>query len=250
MSGVAAFAAAVCVAAVAKWRESIKNDKSGRICKLSVLPADCEWMDQASFEVLTAICDAMIPSYNADLDCSQAQLEDELHRIGSNQLPKNCALSVENLIAKRRNLLRGAVESRTHILSADALQSFAYKFDQHQLYILLRLLGTSVGCYLICGYPVPYQVRTTATIILQCFCSRCAHCFTSIFQHLPLKYREIGLSKIRDSSLADIRAAYQVSILLCVLRPAVVYVCSSCCCVFGCMTELQASDWEYLQRIF
>eukprot|EP01034_Spumella_vulgaris_P025563 gene25563-32033_t len=81
-------------------------------------------------------------------------------------------------------LLRGAVESRTHILVADALQTFSHKFDQQQLFILLRLLGTSVGNFLLTGIPVP-------------------------FESLPLHHREVALSRLRDSPLPDIRAAYQ-----------------------------------------
>jgi hypothetical protein len=156
-SGVAIFLAVVAATGLKRWQNSYLCEITNRSIKYSQLHGDCLWLDQTSFDVLTAICDTIVPSYNSDLDCSRSLLEEELLKI-SPIISTKCVLTIDNLMRNKEVLLRGAVESRTHILVADALQTFSHKFDQQQLYILLRLLGTSIGCFLLTGIPVPFQV--------------------------------------------------------------------------------------------
>lgn len=165
-TGVALFVGAVALTRVNRWKNSYLYDPNSRSIEFSQLHEDCLWLDQTSFDVLTAICDTLVPSYHSELDCSQLLLQEELTKI-SPVISNKCALTIDNLVHNKLVLLRGAVESRTHILVADALQTFSHKFDQQQLYILLRILGTSIGGYFLTGIPVPFQVKLVPSYIIQ-----------------------------------------------------------------------------------
>jgi hypothetical protein len=81
-------------------------------------------------------------------------------------------------------LRRGAIEAGTNTVVAQTLQKALLPNSQTELFLVFSLLQTSLGCFLLTGYPAP-------------------------FQHLSLAHRTTALRRLRDSYLQPLRAIYQ-----------------------------------------
>lgn len=80
---------------------------------------------------------------------------------------------------QRAFLVNGAKQLGVTKIVAQAMNDLLLKEDSSLISLLLRLLGTSVGCFLITGYPMA-------------------------FQELPLAKREEALRRMRDSCIPDV----------------------------------------------
>jgi hypothetical protein len=52
----------------------------------------------------------------------------------------------------------GAIEMNTHIQLAEAINSLLTSTEKMKLHFMLSILSTSVGCLILFGYPLPFQV--------------------------------------------------------------------------------------------
>lgn len=81
-------------------------------------------------------------------------------------------------------LRRGAINSGTHNLVARTMQNALLPGSKTELFLVFSLLDTSLGCFLLTGFPAP-------------------------FQNLSLAQRTTALRRLRDSFLQPLRAIYQ-----------------------------------------
>lgn len=146
-----------------------------------------KWCDQASFEVLSQLCDALIPSLPT-ASCTPEAIQSAIIAIhpslAKESNRKSMIFNVNDLQHHKEYLCRGAIDIRLPIVFAKVIQKLASQDDQWKLYLLLKLLSTSIGTYLLFGWPIA-------------------------FQDLPLQYRMEALVKLRESSILPLRVIYQ-----------------------------------------
>ncbi len=144
------------------------NALSGYQAKSKDLPKDCVWLDQSSFEVFTSILDTIVPSNSlADLrgECAKSAV---CSVYGDEPPATDSVLSLERLLKNGEDWLRmGAIDINADTLSAMKLQMHGASHSLREVYILLKVLSTSVGSFFLTGYPVPFQVRALSHV--QCF---------------------------------------------------------------------------------
>jgi hypothetical protein len=145
---------------------------------------EIKWLDQDSYEVLTSICDTFIPHINIE-DINETSIKQAFKECDESDLFASGAFSIDNLLQHKQHLSRGAIESDIHINISKAIQNFVKNEDQFKLYLLLKLLSTSLGTFILSGsYFTP-------------------------FHHLELNKRINILNKLRDSIIPDLRSGYQ-----------------------------------------
>lgn len=129
----------------------------------------------------------------------------------------DCTLRLENImrIEGTRNsndkrlcaivahLREGAVQRKTHIAMANAMESLLSPDEKFKLFGLLKFMGTSAGMLTLTGIPVALQVISYVYINSQLL--KVEH-----LQQMPLADRVDTLTMLRDSKLAALRGAYQV----------------------------------------
>jgi len=146
-----------------------------------------KWCDRESFEVLSQLCDALIPSLPATSCTSEAILSAiiAIHPSLAKESNKTSMIfNVDHLQNHKEYLCRGAIDIRLPKVFAKVIQKLASQDDQWKLYLLLKLLSTSIGTYLLFGWPIA-------------------------FPDLPLQYRMKALVKLRESPILPLRVIYQ-----------------------------------------
>mmetsp|Transcript_11168 Transcript_11168/g.18288 ORF Transcript_11168/g.18288 Transcript_11168/m.18288 type:complete len:515 (+) Transcript_11168:80-1624(+) len=156
-----------------------------RILEYEKLPSHVTWIDDDTFRVVVAICDAFIPGLRAG-ELSEQAIWEALDAIHPKIRESGLFDAGEFLKDKDRQtyLQRGALDLRVPITACELLQRALTKQEQSKIYVLLKILSTSLGCMLVTGYPVPFPV-------------------------LSVKQRAIVLGQLRDSSIAPFRTFYQ-----------------------------------------
>jgi hypothetical protein len=146
-----------------------------------------KWCDRDSFEVLSQLCDALIPSFPAT-SCTTEAIQSAIIAIHPSLAKESNKTSmifnVDHLQNHKEYLCRGAIDIRLPKVFAKVIQKLASQDDQWKLYLLLKLLSTSIGTYLLFGWPVA-------------------------FTDLPLQYRMKALVMLRESSILPLRVIYQ-----------------------------------------
>jgi hypothetical protein len=134
--------------------KSLKNVKK---------PDNIAFCSETNFITLSAICDTFLPSLTTN-DCSNDNLKTHLDVIHSCFLPEHKQF-FEGLVKKNKKyLLSGAIEYGTPKHVAEAIQQFIPEAERTPLCLILSLLGTSVGTFLLTGYLAPFKVRKKALI--------------------------------------------------------------------------------------
>lgn len=125
----------------------------------SVKPPDEEtWIGKgAAFFVFAAICDTFLPSLTLNECCSE-RITEELAAIDPNFLLHPNVLSPDDIAKLNTFLCAGAIECGTHKNCLLALERTATKMEKRLLSIVLTLLSTSAGCFILTGYPLAFQV--------------------------------------------------------------------------------------------
>lgn len=147
----------------AKRRSILSNSKTA--CKTESLPADCAWLSQGSFDVLTSICDAFLPSVKpAELTTEKVHDSiDSIHPL----LRTDAVQFTESYIAENKKFLcRGALDMKVHLAATDAIGKLITADERFQLSLMLKLLSTSAGCFMVTGFPVSFQVPFYAHFVL------------------------------------------------------------------------------------
>ena len=127
------------------------------VCKRSIVPPT-EWIDQGAFEVLTAICDALIPSVNTK-ELSIDRLRESVEALHLNLTKATSPLTDEFIQKNEGYLCRGAIDMNLHMIAVQALGTVITEAEQSQLWLVLKLLSYQFGCHAITGYPVAFQVK-------------------------------------------------------------------------------------------
>lgn len=146
------------------------------------LPIDVQWINQNEYETLTAICDTFIPS----LDISKLSENDIIASFARfcPDANKSDLFNFEDLLKHNAFLEMGAVNSQIPEAFAKAVELFILKKDKFELSLLLSLLNTSFGNFILSGICVP-------------------------FNNLKLVDRVKVLQGFRNSPFQQLRAAYQ-----------------------------------------
>lgn len=167
-------------------------------------PESITWLDDDCYLALTAICDTLFPSLSYS-QCTDEKIQKALTTNHTLLYERNQSFynrlspsSNDNGASKepnpyRKYLYTGALEHGTPKQAAEALQQFITKDEKFQIYLILKLLSNSLGCFLLTGYFIP-------------------------FISLPLTTRETILQQFRDSRIGLFRTLFQVfKRLICVL---------------------------------
>jgi hypothetical protein len=133
------------------------SDHQSKYLKLQKLPDEIHWLDQQTFEVFTALCDTIVPSYTVQ-ECNTDRIVQAFDQIHPRLKTFDTSISVSAMEKMKTYICAGAVEHSTHKHCALALERTTTKSEKRQLYLVLKLLSTSIGSFLLTGYPVPFQV--------------------------------------------------------------------------------------------
>lgn len=143
------------------------------------------WLDSEGYEVVESICDTFLPEItlvgNGDLHL----LVKETLRDEFNLSESNMSLFESNeVMSHKAHLLRGALSSNVPQQVKKAVQNLSYKREQQRVFQFVKILSYSAGCWLLFGIPTPFPKMS------------------------PVQRRQ-ALLQLRDSSIGDLRAAYQ-----------------------------------------
>lgn len=176
---------AICVVAITlgysfqKWRESLTAEKDVSI--ETKIPEELKKLiHQPAFDVLTSICDTLIPAFKSGDIKEKIQDLLRLQNISLDNLLKSTDITEDQEI----HLKRGAIASKVHIEVARAMLTDLLIEDRKQISLFLTILSYSAGNFLLTGFPVP-------------------------FEELSLKYRYLGLRRLQVSSIPSMRGAFQ-----------------------------------------
>lgn len=141
------------------------SDKASKYVKVGKLSEKIDWLDQESFAVLASFCDAFIPSLSLQ-ECNEDAVYTAIQSFHPELAQQQHHFDVKALLQHKSFLCTGALDYGTHKHAVEALQNLATKADKQQLSIILKLLTTSVGSFLLTGYPVPFQVSLFFEVLL------------------------------------------------------------------------------------
>ena len=133
------------------------SDHNSKYLKISKLPEGITWLDQQTFEVFTALCDAIVPSYTVQ-ECNKDRITQAFDQIHPLLKHFDSSISIDAVEKLNTYICAGATEHHTHKHCAHALERTTTKAERRQLYFVLKLLSTSIGSFILTGYPVPFQV--------------------------------------------------------------------------------------------
>lgn len=115
------------------------------------------WLDQGCYDVITAVCDAFLPSIKpAELTVDKVNAAaDAIHP----DLRHFCVRVDQTLIEQHRAYLcRGAIDLNIHSVVAEVLEKLITKEERLQVWLMLKVLSNSAGCFMVTGNPAPFQV--------------------------------------------------------------------------------------------
>ena len=148
------FSASIIWQVYLQWRRKLL-ESSSELQAYKKKSSELTWVDDNAFEVVVAICDAFIPKLDensisgSSVIASFENLYPGISKIGI--LPKD-------FVYHKKHIARGALESDIPFIMCLAFQNLLSKNDQIKLFLLLKLLSTTVGCFLITGNFAPFQV--------------------------------------------------------------------------------------------
>eukprot|EP01038_Epipyxis_sp_PR26KG_P007747 gene7747-10524_t len=163
--------------------------RSSRQCKSSSpdiinkqkKPSEYEWLDQSSFDVVTAIVDTLIPAE----PLITKEILESIIQIHFNH-EEQPIFEIDKILKDElvvEYLRSGAVDLNTHINVVQTLTKMVPKGKLQQLYFVLKALSTSFGAFILTGKACP-------------------------FQDLPLSNRQLIMTSLKQSKLEPIRAIY------------------------------------------
>lgn len=116
------------------------------------------WCPDSVYEVFFAIVDTLIPSLTVN-ECSKESIQALLTSMDENfHKTKDILITFDYLMSHRPYLAAGAIEFGTHKHALEALQNLTTKAELQKLSMILKVMGTSLGNWLVTGYPAPFQV--------------------------------------------------------------------------------------------
>ena len=145
-----------------------ETQSNNNVSNKSTLPSGNDWLDQVGYDVLTSICDAIIPSVG-DADLTTKSVNQAVDALHPEMRQSGLADSIDaNFIAKNKAYLgRGAVEMNVPAVAADAIGRLITPTERQQVYVMLRVMSTSAGCFLVTGMPVAFQVLYFLIIVFE-----------------------------------------------------------------------------------
>lgn len=117
-----------------------------------------DWLNEQEFQTLAAICDTYLPSYSIN-DLSEEKIKSTLITLNAETLSDDTIFTIEKVAKNRKLLSIGALEVGVHRHLAEAVECLICKSEKKELSLLLKLLGSSAGNFLLTGYPLPFQVH-------------------------------------------------------------------------------------------
>jgi hypothetical protein len=129
---------------------------SSKYMKTVKKPDSVLWIDECQYNVFSAICDTLIPALTSS-ECSSEKLQESLNAIHK-EVTKETGMTLQHLLNNKRYLCAGACDYGTNRHAAETLQLFISNEELAKLSTILKLFNTSVGTFLLTGYPVPFQV--------------------------------------------------------------------------------------------
>lgn len=151
------------------------------------------WLDVDSMQVLAAICDAFLPHEESG-GIPKAVIAEELQRTAGKGLEGKTVSEIEALfpyvfeaaadpLVWQHHMQRGALDADIPARVAKLIGENALQKDRKDLYVALKALSTTAGCFLVTGIAMP-------------------------FQHMSLELRKKCLAGLRDSGFVLKRAVY------------------------------------------
>jgi hypothetical protein len=130
---------------------------STKYYKSSKRPTEVTWMGDEEYDTFSSICDAVLPSLTAN-ECTRESLQELLNSFHSEITKGNSMITLDYLMANRPYLYAGALENGTNKQFAEALQNLVAKDEQKKLADILKVMNTTLGTFLLTGYPVAFKV--------------------------------------------------------------------------------------------
>ncbi len=157
--GVMSVTAGVAASLFVAYHIYLRNsDHPSKYIKFPKLPDNIKWLDQQTFEVFTAFCDTIVPSYTIQ-ECNTNRITQAFDLINPRLKEFEETLTIEAVEKLKSYLCAGGTDFGTHKHCAEALERTATKAEKRQLYCVLKLLSTTIGTFILTGYPAPFQVR-------------------------------------------------------------------------------------------
>jgi hypothetical protein len=166
----------------AAWKRYLVT---GNNCFHDKKPTNTPWLTQDSFITFESICDTFIPSVNPD-DLTIDNVNKSFKYLLPNGISDIQTYDINEIKTKKEFLKHGAVQANVHYNAIGLMNNFLYDAEKYDLNLILSLLGSSFGNFVVTGFPVPFQC-------------------------LSLENRTIAMRRLRDSPIAQLRGAYQVS---------------------------------------
>ena len=141
---------------VRSQRNKIQNTKSG-ICRRFEITEATEWLDQGSYDVITSIVDTFLPSI-VPHELTLGRLHEAVDAIHPKLRKFGVPIDQSVLEEHRDYLCRGALDMNLHTIVAEALGKLITDTERLQAHLMLRVLSTSLGCYMVTGFPAAFQV--------------------------------------------------------------------------------------------
>lgn len=190
---------------------------------INSLKSNWKWIDDSGFQCLTMICDTFAPSCSIN-DIDQEDIVKKLEILSdkfnsfiyvtenlfptsgtstptsSSSSPLTSSNSLNSIlkektfstflntsnIKKNKNFLTlGCLKFNTHINFAETIEIMCTSVDKMKLYVLLSLLNSSFGCFILVGLPCP-------------------------FTKLSLYHRELALQRLRDHFIVDLKGSFSI----------------------------------------
>ena len=134
------------------WRTSIR--KSSKHIRSSKKPKEVSWLNENSFQVLVAICDAFLPDYLAEQVTFQS-VSESMSSFGDIAN----VISAKDVEKHKEHFMRGALSMKVPEFTSIAFQSALSDEEKGKLALFLNLLSTAAGCLVVTGFAAPFQVN-------------------------------------------------------------------------------------------
>jgi hypothetical protein len=127
-----------------------------RVLRAKVESELSNWVDDESLVVIEAICDALIPcSHDVTTESAVDKL---LLSLRDNDVSFGVSDDKCGISPVLDHMSRGSSQSLVHHNVCRAMFGALLDEDKIKIILLVKLLGTRVGCLLLTWYPVPFQV--------------------------------------------------------------------------------------------
>ena len=118
---------------------------------------ELRWLDIDTFNVLSAICDTLIPASNDKLSAN------EMDSCFRDAFAVDDTVDLSDLPCFSSNIdgkyfCKGAIEGKTHVHAALAIQMYVSADEKALLYLVLKAMGCSLGSWLVTGCIKPFRL--------------------------------------------------------------------------------------------